>query len=97
MSETATSDGAPKPRSSESAYVVQWQRPDDPSVWVDAVTVTVPAKTKRRTVIERAVKLAGDALDLSAAVMMRVIPAEHAEPVEVEMEQPPPQLRIGDR
>lgn len=56
-------------------------------------TVTVPAKTKRNTVIEKAMK--DDLSPLVGPVELRVIPAEHAEPIKVEMEQPPPQLRIG--
>jgi hypothetical protein len=63
---------------------------EDPP-WEDVATVTVPAKTKRKTVIEKAAR----DLDFEGEIYLRVIPAEHAVPIKVEMEQPPPQLKIG--
>jgi len=90
-----TSGSEPTPRG-DAVYVVQTE---DGLLWKDIATVTVPAKTKRKTVIARAVEQAGDALKLgpTTSVVLRVIPAEHAEKIKVEMEQPPPQLRIGGR
>jgi hypothetical protein len=87
-------------------YVVQVMTPnvklpnqpiDQPSTvdaWTDVTVVTVPAKTKRRTVITKAVEQYPPLAE-SGPASVRVIPAEHAEPIKVEMEQPPPQLKIG--
>jgi hypothetical protein len=89
---------AQKPRG-EASYVVQVQidEVDNYPAWGDVVTVTVPAKTKRKTVVAKAVEQAGKDLTIvpGAHVVLRIIPAEHAEPIKVEMEQPPPQLKIG--
>lgn len=98
--------GSEAKRPGEATYVVQMQVPnvklpnqpiDQPSTvdaWVDVAVVAVPPKTKRRTVIAKAVEQYPP-LTESGPVSIRVIPADHAEPVKVEMEQPPPQLKIG--
>lgn len=94
---TPTTGGAQTPRG-EATYVVQVRREEvDYPSWDDVATVTVPAKTKRKTVIAKAVEEAGTDLTLlpTMPVRLRVIPAEHAEEIKVEMEQPPPQLKIG--
>lgn len=97
--DTSAASGGATIRRSEAAYVVQMRDPDhaDGKVWEDVATVTVPAKTKRKTVIAKAVEEAGTDLTLlpTMPVRLRVIPAEHAEEIKVEMEQPPPQLKIG--
>lgn len=77
---------------------MQAQRLDDGEgmeyLWEDIADVTVPAKTKRKTVIAKALLENPGVIEGGKAVI-RVIPAEHAEPIKVEMEQPPPQLKIG--
>lgn len=92
-----TSDGAAT-HPSEQVYVVQVKRdllmpsPGEPeyseiveglSAWVDVATVTVPLKTKRRTVIEKGLEQAGvektpeleaRLLDVEAAYIWRALP-----------------------
>jgi hypothetical protein len=94
---------------SEAVYVVQHsavlQIQDDGGpgsrveAWVDIATVTVPARTHRKTVIEKAIDQAAENedvdLDLTAALTVRVLDAESARVTPVEMEQPPPRLKIG--
>lgn len=74
---------------------MQMRDQSDESGWRDFATVTVPAKTKRKTVVAKA--LEETVLASGKVEFIRVIPAEHAVPIRVEMEQPPPQLKIGDR
>jgi hypothetical protein len=82
---------------SESAiYVVQvWTNADrdESREWMDVGEVTVPPRTHRKTVIEKA--LEDSALEVAGIQFVRVIPAGYAEPLKVEMEQPPPRLKIG--
>jgi hypothetical protein len=84
---------------SEAVYVVQKQQeegegPDDRHMaWVDIATVTVPARTHRKTVIEKALGDAG--LDLTGGVVVRVLDEGSARESKVETEQPPPRLKIG--
>jgi hypothetical protein len=86
---------------SEAVYVVQKQQeegegPDDRHMaWVDIATVTVPARTHRKTVLEKAVEENGQFEFDRSPVVVRVIPLEHAEAITVEWEQPPPRLKIG--
>jgi hypothetical protein len=61
--------------------------------WVDIATVTVPARTHRKTVLERAVEENGQFEFDRSPVVVRVL--EHAEAITVEWEQPPPRLKIG--
>lgn len=60
-------------------------------MWVDVATVSVPAKTKRKTVIEKALAQAG--LD-SGELTLRVLDEDSAHESVVEWEQPPPRLKI---
>jgi hypothetical protein len=86
---------------SEAVYVVQQQEeidyaPDETFMaWVDIATVTVPARTHRKTVIEKAVEENGQFEFDRSPVVVRVIPVEHAEAITIEWEQPPPRLKIG--
>jgi hypothetical protein len=100
----STSGTAAKPRG-EASYVVQvfteittatglGSGTAEKECWADVAMVTVPAKTKRKTVIAKAVDQVPEILT-DGKTILRVIPAEHAEPIKVEMEQPPPQLKIG--
>jgi hypothetical protein len=63
--------------------------------WRDVATLTVPAGTKRRTVIERAVEENGQYELANNPEAARLIPSEYAEIVPVEWEVPPPRLKIG--
>jgi hypothetical protein len=103
----ATTDGdAPRTRQArvaEATYTIQqrheWDvQADDGemltvTVWEDLVTVTVPARTKRKTVLEKGLVDAG-VLPPPAGVSLwfRALDAESARGVPVEAEA---QLRIG--
>jgi hypothetical protein len=86
---------------SEAVYVVQLQElidyePNEPfTAWRDIATVTVPARTHRKTVIEKAVGEVGQFEFKGGKEVVRVIPLEHAEAIEIEWEVPPPRLKIG--
>jgi hypothetical protein len=87
--------------SDKAVYVVQARDTlPDPGAgerWTDVVTVAVPRRTKRRTVIERALQedAARHVLDGREGLVLRVLDAVAAEEIPVEWEQPPPQLKIG--
>jgi hypothetical protein len=51
------------------------------TAWFDVATVTVPPRTKSRTVIRQAAKDAG--LDVTDGLRVRLLPAEVAEPIEL--------------
>jgi hypothetical protein len=78
---------------SEAVYVVQERREDEEGGWVDLATVTVPARTHRKTVIEKALEQAKTVL--SRPITVRVLDEQSARETPVETEQPPPRLRIG--
>jgi hypothetical protein len=90
---------------SEAVYVVQVQGeidrdktfaddPDNPTLfWLDVATVTVPARTHRKTVIEKALLAAN--VDIDGAITVRVLDEQSARETKVETEQPPPRLKIG--
>jgi hypothetical protein len=64
-------------------------------VWRDVATVTVPARTKSRTVIRQAVEAAG--IRVEGMVEVRLLPASVAEPIELlppEPEPGPRQVRL---
>jgi hypothetical protein len=66
-------------------------------VWVDVATVTVSSGSKRRKVIEKALKDAGIIPELDGPPLrVRVLDAASAAETPVGAEQPPPQLKIGD-
>jgi hypothetical protein len=87
---------------SEAVYVVQQRREggkDVPGVqadyvWEDIATVTVPARTHRKTVIEKALDQAF-APTAPGTSVLRVLDEGSARETKVEMEQPPPRLKIG--
>lgn len=82
----------------EVVYLVQARKSAAGVVdWTDVDVVMVPPRTKRATVREKAreVLAAGDfTLEAGERAMVRVIRIEDAEPFVVEMEQPPPQLKL---
>jgi hypothetical protein len=87
---------------SEAVYVVQEQRDavDDSGQtlwtgWLDIATVTVPARTHRKTVIEKALEEAGIMHTNGVKLTVRVLDEEAARETPVETEQPPPRLKIG--
>jgi hypothetical protein len=57
-------------------------------VWRDVATVTVPARTKSRTVIRHAVEQAG--IKVEGMVEVRLLPASVAEPIELLPPEPMP-------
>lgn len=63
------------------------------SAWIDVATVTVPARTKRKTAIRSALKQAG--LDVTEETKVRLLDAESAE-VRTVRPRPPaaPELEI---
>jgi hypothetical protein len=64
------------------------------TAWVDVATVTVPARTKRKTAIRNALKEAG--LDVSEEIKVRLLDAESARVVPVRPRPPAtPELEIG--
>jgi hypothetical protein len=94
---------------SEAVYVVQVRGevdrdktfgddPDNPTLfWKDVATVTVPARTHRKTVIQKALEQAQEDtdIDVTDALTVRVLDAKSARVTPVETEQPPPRLKIG--
>jgi hypothetical protein len=85
---------------SEAVYVVQAQRDaeDDSGVlwrgWEDIATVKVPARTHRKTVVEKALGQAST--DLSGGpILVRVLDEQSARETKVETEQPPPRLKLS--
>jgi hypothetical protein len=63
--------------------------------WVDVATVTVPPRTHRKTVVERAFEQAGVSVAVGETVSVRVLDADSARVLPVGSVQPPPQLTIG--
>lgn len=74
-------------------YVVMTK--DASGYWSDVATVAVPKRTKRDTVIRRALEQVGMTRGRPAEMTVRVVPLEHAQEIPVSWEQPPPQLVIG--
>ncbi len=65
--------------------------------WVDVATVTVPARTLRKTVLEKALKDAGITPEVGQQMRVRVLDAQSASPFTVGAEQPAPVLVIGEQ
>lgn len=76
-----------------STYVVQIQAGDDPA-WRDMVTVTVPQRRQRKTVLHEALEQIGTAT-LPTKGRARVLDVSSAEAHAFGYEQPPAQLVIG--
>jgi hypothetical protein len=75
----------------QSTYVVQTRQQD--GEWTDSATVSVPPRTKRKTILEKA--LAGFAPKLGEKWECRVLDEESARITPVESEEQPPRLKIG--
>jgi hypothetical protein len=75
-------------------YVVMTR--DESGFWTDAATVSVPAKSKRRTVLAKAFEVKPELVPgPGKSATFRVLPFDVAAGVTVKMEQPPPQMKLG--
>lgn len=87
------------PRSSESEYVVQ--RRDQPAgvtatnLWMDLATVTVPQRTRRATIIDKALADSGERPPAGETWQVRVLDAASAHETPVTLEDREPTLKIG--
>jgi hypothetical protein len=88
-----------KQRTVESTYVLQQLRGEFEragttygDVWEDVATVTVPARTKRKSIITAALKKAG--LEPEKPIKVRVLNADSAHVSEVQASREP-RLRIS--
>jgi hypothetical protein len=89
---------------SEAVYVVQAEiaaivkqpdgEPREVRAWEDFATITVPARTHRKTVIEKALEQAAITPVPNAAMNVRVLDEQSARETRVETEQPPPRLKL---
>lgn len=102
MGEGSTSDSGQIRPSNEATYVVQrWEENaiegvgDPKPGWFDIATVTVPARTHRKTVIAKALDEARAVPLPGGKIHVRVLDEESATAATVESVQPDPQLRIG--
>lgn len=102
--EAATTEPTPLPqtrqkRAEESTYTVQVmelvgiENAAGREAWFDVATVTVPARTRRKTVIEKGLQQAG--LDVTEAIKVRALDSESAQVTPVAPYTPPSELRIG--
>lgn len=89
--------------SEQQTYVVQQQRVfgdalggSDITAWVDVATVTVPPRTFRKSVVEKALTEAGITPEVGQQLQVRVLDADSARPFPVGAVQPPPQIVIGE-
>jgi len=74
-----------------SRYVVQRLNPlEGAETWTDIATVAVPPRTKRKTILEKA--LIGDDANAGA---YRVVDEESSRVIQVALEEQPPRLKIG--
>jgi hypothetical protein len=104
MAATTEPEKRRKQRTVESTYVIQMrqlvlvggktgdERAPSDSEWVDIATVTVPARTKRKSIIAAALKKAG--LEPEKPIKVRVLNADSAHVSEVQAESEP-RLRIS--
>ncbi len=95
-------------KSEDQTYAVQVEEAETPLdgkgeasgppeyVWRDVATVTVPARTHRKTVVEKALKDAVIEPPAGEQLRVRVLDADSARPFTVGVVQPPPQLHIDD-
>jgi hypothetical protein len=89
------------PRSNEATYVVQRLRIHAPGegvlweAWEDVATVTVPAKSKRSTVIGKALQDAGLMPSADDPLRVRVLDARSAHVTTVALKQLEPQLEMS--
>jgi prephenate dehydrogenase len=74
----------------ESTYVVQRLTPDsDADLWRDVARVKVPPRTKRKTILEKALG------EHPMAGFYRVLDEESGRDMEVSLEEQPPRVKIG--
>lgn len=73
-----------------SKYVVQ--RKLEGGEWEDIASVIVPPRTKRRTILEKALV---DSKEFPEAGVYRVMDEESMRPMQVSLEEQPPRLRIA--
>lgn len=84
----------------EVEYVVQVQEAatDDgvgeTGLWRDVATIAVPARTKRRTVVQKAAEAVQGESAPGVPQLVRVLGPEDAVPFRVSMVQPAPQLVV---
>lgn len=101
----STSGSEPTPRG-DSTYVVQVAQefvdddgangPVSIGAWVDLATVTVPARSKRKGIIAKALQQAGLAPEVGKdPLRVRVLDGSSSAVTEVGVVQPEPELRIG--
>ena len=80
-----------------ATYVLQVRQQvvDDAVSWHDVATVEVPANTRRKTVIRKALE-AGGGFPIEDGIVVRLLDADSAEEVPVRPKPPEaPQLEIG--
>jgi hypothetical protein len=75
-----------------STYVVQRQ---DGEHWNDLATVEVPQRTKRKTIIEKALEEAQHIPAVGARIAVRVLDGPSSEVLYVTAEEQPPRLKVG--
>lgn len=100
--EPVTSGSESTPRG-DSTYVVQIEKTfevsaplEEVAAWVDVATVTVPARSKRKGIIAKALEKAGIAPEVGQdPLRVRVLDASSSAVTEVGVVQPEPELRIG--
>jgi len=75
-----------------SKYVVQRQDTlEGVETWTDIATVAVPPRTKRKTILEKALAEAGERQE----GLYRVLDEESQREMRVSLEEQPPRLKIG--
>lgn len=101
----STSGSAPMPPS-EATYVVQalklathpaLENGDEPPImeaWIDLATVTVPGRTKRATIIGKALREAGILPTEAEPLRLRVLDARSAHVTVVGLRQRDPELEL---
>lgn len=63
--------------------------------WKDVATVTVPPRTKRRTIIEKGLKDANVTIQPGQTLYVRALDEESARETKATVSQPAPQLELG--
>lgn len=78
-----------------SVYLVQTRKSvEGARDWTDVDLITVPAGTKRRTLLEK-VRDMDLGLEVGERAMVRLIPEEHTAMDQVAMVQPPARMQVG--
>lgn len=84
-----------KRRTEESTYTVQVQGEGPGVSWRDVATVTVPARTKRKRVIEKGLADAGMTPTDGETLQVRALNADSAHVTAVGVDHGPPRLKFG--